>query len=48
MYSTEPLSADLARDCPQCATGRLFSPLTAAHNVPPLDHVRVSTRRQMF
>ena len=35
MYSTEPLSADLARDCPQCATGRLFSPLMAATNVPP-------------
>ena len=92
MYSTEPLSADLARDCPQCihlirrfgkrlpamhspllpcrssvvlshnfAHGRwcrrfsrrllrcrLFSPLMAATSVPPLDHVRVSTRWQIF
>ena len=48
MYSTEPLSADLTRDCPQCTTGRLFSPLMAATSVPPLDHVRVSTRWQIF
>ncbi|MBE6365835.1 MAG: hypothetical protein E7053_08850 [Lentisphaerae bacterium] len=46
---TTSLTADgVGASCADLMRCRLFSPLMAATSVPPLDHVRVSTRWQIF